>query len=263
MEESKMIEQKHIVGDNNPSMYGILDGCCKGMHWSCRENDLNLDVLYSYCVGGCGVVGIIPDGKEIYAKKFFESVFEALRNENINEFEFSSEEEHLSKQILDIFSAKEVYSEQEYSFRRNKKYVSETAIQDYGFIEVDQVFLEQIDTYENSEMLTVRINESWYSTEDFLKYSKAIVAVNDKETVGVIFGSARFKNVIDIDIEVLVEHRNKGIAKRLTTYFVNACIKKDCIAQWDCVESNAASRKVAEDCGFSAFKKRPFYWFTI
>ncbi len=263
MEQSKMMEQKYIVGDSNPSMYGILDGCCKGMHWSCKKEDLDLDVLYSYCVGGCGVVGSIPDGKENDAKSFFESVFESLRKNNINEFEFSAEQEYLSKQILKIFSEKEVYSEEEYSFRRTMECSLEMENSDFDFIEVDKEILEHVDHLENSEMLTTRISESWYSIDDFLKYSKAVIAVKDNGIVGIIFGSARFKNVIDIDIEVVEEHRKKGVGKILTAFFVNACMKKGCVVQWDCIESNRASRTLAETCGFRVFKKRPYYWFHI
>ncbi len=39
--------------------------------------------------------------------------------------------------------------------------------------------------------------------------------------------------------------------------------KEDIIVQWDHVESNMASARLAKKCGFVLFKKRPYYWFKI
>ena len=257
------VKKAVIVDDKNPSMYGILNGYCKGLHWSHDKGGFKLDVLYSYCVGGCGVVGEISNGKEREAKDFFYYVFDSLKNNGIYEFEFSTEDDVLRGKILGIFSEKTIYSEMEYSYRRIMVCDSKKKIPDYDFIEVDKIFLNQLNYYENSQILLTRINDSWHSKDDFLQYSEAVVALKGKRVIGVIFGSARYLNVIDVDIEVLEDYRSKGIAKELTTQFVNSCVRRGCVVQWDCVESNLASRKVAEECGFELFKKRPYYWFEI
>lgn len=249
--------------DRNPSMYGILTGICKGEHWSLNEDSLVLDVAYSYCVGGCGVVGRIPFEKTKQARVFFERVFSLLKEKNICEFEFSSEDNALCAKILDIFSDKELYSEEEYSYRKADKCVVNAVMPSYTFLEVNRSFMKMIDIYINADMLLERLSNSWYCQEDFFRYSKCFVAIQGKEIVGIIFGSARFLNIIDVDIEVLKEHRGKGIATTLTSYFVDACISNGWIVQWDFVESNIKSRAVAEKCGFQLFKKRPYYWFTL
>lgn len=249
--------------DKNPSMYGILTGICKGEHWSLNEEKLALDVMYSYCVGGCGVVGRIPFEKTKQARVFFETVFFSLKEKNICEFEFSSEDNALCAILLDIFSDKEIYSEEEYSYRKSDNSVVNAVMPSYTFLEVNRLFLKKIDIYINADMLLERLNNSWYCQEDFFRYSKCFVAIQGKEIVGIIFGSARFLNIIDVDIEVLKGHRGKGIATTLTSYFVDACISNGWIVQWDCVESNIRSRAVAEKCGFQLFKKRPYYWFDL
>ena len=76
-------------------------------------------------------------------------------------------------------------------------------------------------------------------------------------------GSGRYEKYIPIDIEVLEEHRKKGIARALTIAFVNHCMKGDLVPHWDCVESNKASFQLAESAGFTKIKERSFYWFTI
>lgn len=251
------------IDDKNPSMYGILAGICKGEIWSFRNEPLVLDVMYSYCVGGCGVVGRIPDEKKRQARIFFEAVFSSLMEKNIHEFEFSAEDVDLRSAILDIFSDKELFSEEEYSYRKSNSCNFNAALPAYTFLEVDRCFLKMTDYYENVEILLERLNNSWYEQEDFLEQSKCFVALQGKKIVGIIFGSARFSNIIAVDIEVLEEHRKKGIATTLTAHFVNACIRMGCIVQWDCVESNVQSQAVAEKCGFQLFKKRPYYWFAL
>ena len=81
--------------------------------------------------------------------------------------------------------------------------------------------------------------------------------------VGIIFGSARYENIIAVDIEVEETYRRRGIAAFLTEHMLSSCSEENLTVQWDCVESNTASRLVAEKCGFHLFKKRPYYWFGI
>lgn len=252
-----------IKDDKSPSMYGILAGICKGETWSFRDEPLALDVMYSYCVGGCGVVGKIPDKKKEQARMFFETVFSSLRKKNIHSFDFWSEDDELYAAILDIFSDKEVYSEEEYSYRKSDNCSYNVTLPSYIFLEVDRCFLNMADNYENVDMLLERLNHSWYCQENFLQQSKCFIALQGKKIIGIIFGSARFSNIIGVDIEVLEEHRKKGIATALTAHFVNACVRMGCIVQWDCIESNVKSQKVAEKCGFHLFKKRPYYWFDL
>ncbi|BCJ98029.1 GNAT family N-acetyltransferase [Anaerocolumna chitinilytica] len=208
-------DSDNVIDGKNPSMYGILTGICKGETWSYRDEPLALDIMYSYCVGGCGVVGRIPNEKRKQARIFFESVFSSLKKKNIFEFEFSTEDVELRKAMLDIFSDKKLHSEEEYSYRKLDKCNYNVTLQSYTILEVDRSFLEKREKYENEDMLFERLNNSWYCQEDFLEYSKCFVAIQEKKIVGIIFGSARFSNIIDVDIEVLEEHRKKGLLLHL------------------------------------------------
>ena len=73
----------------------------------------------------------------------------------------------------------------------------------------------------------------------------------------------RCENYIPIDIEVLKEHRKRGVAKALASAFVKQCMKCGLVPHWDCVESNKGSICLAESVGFKKIKERPFYWFEI
>jgi len=79
----------------------------------------------------------------------------------------------------------------------------------------------------------------------------------------VIVGTASYKNVLAIDIETEEEFKHKGLGYCLAIEFVNECTKRGLIAQWNCVESNPISRKLAEKAGFKLFGESDVYWFEI
>ncbi|MGN0402432.1 MAG: GNAT family N-acetyltransferase [Acetatifactor sp.] len=76
-----------------------------------------------------------------------------------------------------------------------------------------------------------------------------------------------YEKYVPIDIEVLEEHRKKGVAKALTIAFVKHCMKCDLVPQWDCVESNKGSIHLAESVerkreleGFDRFRFAETYF---
>ena len=248
-----------IAGDvKNPSQSGILNGTSKGECWI--SDDKMLGVTYSYPVGGCGVFGKIESNEK--AEKLFHKVFSNLKALDIHEFEFSTEDAALQQQLLCLFQDRKIEHELEYSYEIYEKTNVEIAVPD-GY-RVEQVTEQTLHKgYENEVMLTKRLEECWYSLEDFFEKSLSFIAVKDKEIVGIIFGSGRYEKYIPIDIEVLEEHRKKGIAKALTIAFVKHCMQCDLVPHWDCVESNKGSAHLAESVGFTKIKERPFYWFDI
>ena len=80
------------------------------------------------------------------------------------------------------------------------------------------------------------------NNKKFLSKSVAYAAMIESVISAVIVGTARYQDVIPIDIETKVEHRKKDLASTLTQYFVNECIEKGFVAQWNCIESNIAWR---------------------
>ena len=248
-----------IVGDlRNPSQSGILTGACKGKCWFSANK--MLAVTYSYAVGGCGVFGKIENmGK---AMLFFDKVFSNLNELGIREFEFSAEDEMLQEHLLCLFQNREIEQELEYSYELYENPNEEVVVPGGYLVEpVSEQTLQK--GYANEGMLAKRLEECWDSLDDFLEKSLSFIAVKDKEIVGIIFGSGRYEKYVPIDIEVLEEHRKRGVAKALTSAFVKQCMRCDLVPHWDCVESNKGSIHLAESVGFVKIKERPFYWFGI
>ncbi len=248
-----------IVPYNNPSVAGIIAGISKGKIWRDNVHFPGLYITYSYCVGGCGIAGDISAYTDAELRRFLDRVLGDMRKVGEEYFEFASESEEISNRVLKLYKGEyEIFSEMEYSYRREKSYdeIGELP-KNISICEMDGL------AYADADMLRNRMQESWNTKEDFLKYSKSYVAVCQDKVIGVIFGSARYENVITIDIEVDEVYRKKGIGAVLAKTMVNQCAKEGLVLQWDCIESNIPSRNLVSALGFKPLKSRPYYWFKI
>jgi len=257
----------NILYADSPSFSGIVAGECKGDVWVDNVGEPTLALVYSFAVGGFSILGE-PEDISVYDefKNYVtEQLFVELKNKGFGCFEFTVESKKAEEHILKLFSDKSVCEEEEYTFRKAEISNFEAIEKDYRFFKVDKDFVRKIEEgqYENAEFISERILESWGSYDLFLHNSLAYTAVWNNSIAAVIVGTARYKNIIPIDIETIEVHRNKGLAYTLVQYFINECVNKGFIAQWDCVASNVGSKKIAEKAGFKLLNKKSVYWFKI
>lgn len=229
----------------------------------------NIALVESASVGGFAFLGDIRTEEQGELLGYFlkEELFPLLQSRGINGFEFSADHKHVAKQILSMFQDKEIGQEQEFS-HRNDKTISSSEIslpQGYTLHQVDDKLWESLHGNElaNGHFLANKIKVSWNSFDDFMNKSIAFCITYENHIVAVIVGTARFNDTLAIDIETIQEHQGKGLAFILTMSFVNECVTRGLNAQWDCVESNVKSKKLAEKAGFKLITQQPVYWFEI
>ena len=263
-----------ITNQLSPSFSGIVSGECKGNVWVDSLECPNLALVESTPVGGFAFLGEIHTDEQQEQLGHFlkEELFPLLQSRGIDAFEFSAEKEHVAKQILNMFHDKEIGQEQEYSHRNNETAVFSTVInlpRGYSLYQVDDELWENLNKdrdgneLKNGHLLKNKIEESWNSFDDFMNKSIAFCISYEDHIVAVIVGTARFNDTLPIDIETDLEHQGKGLAFILTMKFVNECVARGLTAQWDCVESNVKSKKLAEKAGFKLISQQPVYWFDI
>jgi hypothetical protein len=257
-----------LVYEDSPSFSGIVSGECKGSLWIDDVENPSLALVYSFAVGSYAIMGN-PQKESIYDQFYsflINDFFHKLKEKNINDFEFSVETIETQNHILAMFSDKKIYREDEFSYQKKERTVEQIQIPlEYTIAKVNSDFVDQLEheEYENKKFIKERLLESWGTYNNFLNKSTAFVALKQKRIVAVIVGTARFRNIIPIDIETEEQHRNKGLAFALTQFFVNECTKNQMIAHWNCVDSNIASKQTAQKAGFVLIKKKPYYWFEI
>ncbi|WP_052350500.1 GNAT family N-acetyltransferase [Paenibacillus gorillae] len=262
----EVIHYKKITSDHCPSFSGIAAGECKGELWVDNLENANIAIAKSYAVGGFAFLGEITSEEQYKAVEVFlhEELFAWLESKGINYFEFSIESDQLG--ILKMFENREIRAEKEFSFRKNSEIPELLSLSaGYTIHQVDNKLWNLINegSIENGAFVTKRILGSWESFDDFLEKSLAYCITYSNRIVAVIAGTARFNDVIAIDIETEEAHRNRGLALIMTAKFVNECISRGMTAQWDCVESNPASRKLAEKAGFTFVRENEVYWFDL
>lgn len=264
-----MIINKEIVAYlplDYPSVSGIIANVSKGLVWADHTHMPGIYVTYSYCVGGCGIVGDLTDYSDEEINNFFEKVFADLRSEGEDSFEFSSENKEIYDRILHVFKEKEIHSEIEYSFIGKDKCEEKITIpEEVSIQQVDHNLIEKMEngSIKNGKMFSERFINSWKDEESFLTNSASFVAIIKDTIVGVIFGSSTYERRVAIDIEVAEEYRRKKIARRLTVEMLNHLVDRGYELQWDCTESNENSQRVAQSMGFEQIRERPYYWFEI
>ncbi len=258
----------NVVNEDCPSFSGIVAGECKGELWVDTIDKPSIALANSYAVGSFSFLGnIVNDNTYIELDNFIKKdIFYYLKQQGINYFEFTIENAELRPYIFKMFKDKTIQREKEYSFRKTEHIDKNYYLpDDFRMQRVDSDFWDKIlnGDFKNETFLTKRILESWESFENFKKRSVAYCITYSDSIASVIIGTARFKNVIPIDIETEEKFRHKGLAYSLTIEFVNACIKNGLMAQWDCMESNPNSQKTAKKAGFKFYKENEVYWFDI
>lgn len=257
-----------VTQGSTPSFSGIVIGECKGRLWLDDLNCPTLAIAQSYCVDSYAFFGSRLNRESYQSLEHFlaNELFIEEKEKGIHAFEFSVESEELTEDLLKMFGERKIQKEREFSFRTTKEAVKYKNI-DSSYIvkQLTPSLWEQIlqGKIENRELIENRILESWFSFEDFYKKSLAYCVLHHNRIVAVIAGTARYKNVIPIDIETQEEERRKGLAYELGRTFIEGCLKRGYIPQWDCVESNQASYLLARQLGFEKFHENVVYWFDI
>lgn len=257
-----------LACNGSPSFSGIIAGECKGDIWVDDLVNPSIALVASAAVGGFSILGEPPHMEAYRQLKDYlvNNMFYELKAKGVNSFEFSIESASARALILELFGSKVINTEMEHSFRRNVKYdTSVFSSDEYQILRADHQFLMQLEAgaFANKEFLAERLLGSWFAYDDFLKQSGAYVALHQNRIIAVIIGTARFENIVPVDIEVESAHRQKGLALALIYQFVNACIDNGITVQWDCVDSNIASLKTVEKASFVPLRQSTVYWFEI
>lgn len=257
----------NILSGDYPSFLGIAAGESRGDMWVDNIGNPTLALVYSFAVGGFSIMGS-PQDVSVYndlIKFLREELFLELKEKGINYFEFSVVNKKTEEYILQLFKGENINQENEYFYRKYEANNNTQEIDTYNIVKIDSGFIKQLQSgkFDNPEILNKKILKSWGTYEDFLARSVGYAATFASSIAAVILGTARYQNIIPIDIETGLEHRKMGLASTLTNHFVKACVSRGLTPQWNCVESNIASRKTAEKTGFKFIKKKPYYWFEI
>lgn len=259
---------ENVTNENCPSFSGIVAGECKGNLWVDSIENPKIAIAESYAVGSFAFLGSIINNDEYVKLENYirNDIFDFLKQKGTYYFEYSIESEGLKPCIQKMFEDKKIQCQKENSFRITERISRNYSLSDsFKMKRIDYDLWSKVKDghFVNESFITNRLVESWGCFDNFEKKSVGFCITYLDKIVSVIIGTARFKNVITIDIETIDEFKHIGLGYALTIKLVNESIQRGLIVQWDCVESNPISRFLAEKAGFKLFKENEVFGFEI
>ena len=95
----------------------------------------------------------------------------------------------------------------------------------------------------------------WDSRTDFINFANGVeVFDQNKLPVSICYAAAIADRKAEIDVFTDPRNRGLGLARLAVGKFINSCIAKKIIPNWDCFVDNTASLNTAESFGFSRIK---------
>lgn len=126
----------------------------------------------------------------------------------------------------------------------------------YALVELSAVLLSR--NLANTGHLKEEMASERPSVEDFLSKSFGICAVKGREIAGWCLSEYNNAEGCEIGIEVVKEHRHKGLASAMTSLFLRTAADKGAVkVGWDCHRQNAPSWRTAQKAGFKISSSYP------
>lgn len=98
-------------------------------------------------------------------------------------------------------------------------------------------------------------NKYWMNSNELIQNANGFVVYNERhEPVSICYSVATVDKIAEIDVFTSDNSRAKGLAKIAVQEFINTCIRKKEIPNWDCFDENISSVNTALSLGFQKHK---------
>lgn len=99
----------------------------------------------------------------------------------------------------------------------------------------------------------------WSSADEFLRGGVGFCVLRGGRLSATAFSGFRRGALLEIGIETIPEFRGRGDAARAVAALVEHCVSAGLEPIWACRDSNVASYRLAERCGFREVLRVPYY----
>lgn len=242
-------------GMDNIEIKAVIDGINPGWIFVDAIESPRTAMVWSKGIQGFYFVGEEHNTEfNNYINEFIDKEIEPRAiEEGLNRFEFSGETEKWDSILEEIFKNRPLDISRQYQYRI--KYDPQSS---YKKREIEDKFiLRQIDiellndpNIKNLEFLSSEIKRWWDSYEDYLDKTFGYCIIHENTIANYCITNFVYENVHTMGIETLEEYRRKGLSQVTTEAYVENCIQNQLSPYWECMETNLASRALAEKLGF-------------
>lgn len=103
----------------------------------------------------------------------------------------------------------------------------------------------------------------WNSKNDVLEHCIGNILYVDDAPASLVYSAGFSNRLAEIDIVTQEAYRGRGLATTNTKRFVNHCLERDLIPNWDCYCNNLPSYKLAKKLNFKENRKYSFWNISI
>lgn len=254
--------RKYICDTSSLYFSCILKGEAKGILWADRADSPNFLLVWSYYQEGFQLMGQPVRGEEETFKDwFYQTILPFLKEQEVDYFEYGADTKELADWFGNMFSDKEIFSENQKIFQWTEK--KETLQQPAGYLieKVDADFWQK--EYQDKAYMLDEIKQVYNDSQTYLENGIAYVAIQDNTVVAradMLFSDNGYGN---ISVDTKEAHRRKGLSAYLTQKTIADTCKMGLIPVWDCSEDNLASERTAEKCGFRMIREEVISGFGL
>ncbi|MBH1939739.1 GNAT family N-acetyltransferase [Mobilitalea sibirica] len=202
---------------------------------------------------------------ECIDKYITEVIINRAKKVGLDRFEFSGTGVEWDQTLEKIFSNKELYKSKQFVYKYNN--TEKTLIRKKDLpdgIEVKKVDKELLNSnVTNIDFVKSAILEWWNNVEDYINKGIGFCTIFDNNIVSSCISSFVTEESMESHIVTVEKYRKRGFAKIAVEEFLRYCIKYNYEPYWDCMESNAGSRALAESLGYYKDYEYKLYSFKI
>lgn len=267
-ERGKALARRFQKPNSSIHYLSILEGTTRGVVYV-SEGGLNipgLAIVYSFLLGGFQIMGEpITQPYEYAALRLLferEIINKLLIPNDIPEVSYSCDSDALLEVMRIAFFDKEMYEQKQLCFRYSHS-ISPVCFNKCAY-ELKRLELEFIkDNVWFPIELKDELLESYESIELFLKNGLGFAALDNDHIIANLIANANYENCFVLGADTDEEYRMKGIASSLLLTAVQYACSNNCDLIWECAETNIASVKTVQKCGFEFQYSFPVRWFEF
>ncbi len=259
---SSLIDEDYLSMEINALLVG---------HHPCRIfvddiHNIQTALIYSSSMEGFYLVGNEKSSRfqDLFRPALDKTIIPELKEKGYHAFEFSCSHEAWTSVFPVLFGNRELdFGMQNiYSFKPSKRgHVSNVVPETVSICEIDKDLLSS--GMGNIDYLSSKIELFWNSVELFLDRGVGFCLVDSNEIAGICISGFVYKDRHSPDIETLPHHQRKGYANALVNQYLNTLSENNQVVSWECMDTNIASKCLAEKCGFRLKEQYKLYFFDI
>lgn len=189
-----------------------------------------------------------------------------LLSKGIRRFEFSGETDDWPPVFDAMFQDRPVEKTHQLIYRLNghawDKHTHRTLKDGYDLRNIDMNLYNDRNKIDIS-LLSNEMPLWWDSWDDYDKHAFGYCIVHDHTLVNFCMCDYVYQDIRPMGIETLADHRRNGLSQVTTEAYVSHCLRNGLQPHWECMESNTASRTLAEKLGFRQKSMYTLYAFSF